>query len=805
MTDKKKKIHVFLGAPPASTLQRECEAGMEEPAPPPASPWSSMELRWQDGRLQPPAGGLQEGEDHLAPQAGEPSQSLPPGQIPGLCSQAVDRSQNQEDQLHADESSWSRPEGSGQQKAETIADQEDPCVASLHNYLDDCFPEADSSAPSARPRPPAVSLQTQYLSTWTCSQALVLRARPTSQLAASPEKTPPPQHPARSPTSPRSSSTPELFSPALPTTTPPSTATPPQPGSMDLFSWSVEEGGVVLEATPDGVLCSQDGGRPEPGGPREGLGTDQTGPIPTSPSSPPNKRLRRMNPECTGPRTSAAPLPAGRAGTRCLQGPPTLLAHCVEPGQTGPGQTRPGQRYSVLVAAVHPCHVKEIRVRSGVWAGSSVPLGTIVVTDQSGIEVKVVLWRRAAFWALTVFPGDILRITGLEVNHDKWRGETLLRSSYSSKLLNLGPLTTATSPPAPQCVSREALRSLCEFVAERRPLLASLSRRVPQTLDSLPYVRLTSLRTHTLVHALLRVTHTQSCTEWSEQAAGVSRCGRVQKAVLCVEQGDGQQGTLVLWGSSLTWLPRITRQHKEAVWDFRVLLVRDSVTSDLPELHSTPWGSVQPVFPEESRAQEFCRPPRPPSNPELDLGTLLSQRYSGDVDLRVNIVSFQFQASISQNAPVAPLDSEASLEHIMVTLGGDVTYAGCGRCAVELGTDANGIYLPCYPCLPHTGVRRYYRPVELAVREGSSQVCVQVPPVLLEKILLDTPADRLYKTITPGSEVRHVRLVAERIQSLVSRPLKSFLLTVRSQFLCDEHSVPLVQDFLLLDFQFPGE
>lgn len=453
------------------------------------------------------------------------------------------------------------------------------------------------------------------------------------------------------------------------------------------------------------------------------------------------------------------------------------------------------------MAAVHLCHLKEITVRSGVWAGSSVPLATIVVTDQSGVEVKVVLWRRAAFWALTVFPGDILLITGLEVNHDKWRGETLLRSSYSSKLLNLGPFTNSTSPPAPQRVSREAWSSLCTFVGERRPLLAVLSRRTPQTLDSLPYVRLSSLQTHTLVHALLRVTHTHTCTEWREQAEGTSRCGLVQKVVLSVEQGDGQQGTLVLWGSSLTWLPRITR-NKEAVWDFRVLLVRDNVTSDLPELHSTPWGSVQPVFPQDSRAREFCRPPRPPGNPELDLSTLLSQRYSGDVDLRVNIISFQFQASISQNAQ---LDSEASLEHIMETLGGDVTYSGCGRCAVELGTDANGIYLSCYPCLPQTSVRRYYRPVVLTVREGSSQVCVQVPPILLEKILLDTPPDRLYKTITPGSEVKHVRLVAERIQSLVDRPPKSFLLTVRSHFLCDENSVPLIQDFLLLDFRCERE
>lgn len=45
----------------------------------------------------------------------------------------------------------------------------------------------------------------------------------------------------------------------------------------------------------------------------------------------------------------------------------------------------------------------------------------------------------------------------------------------------------------------------------------------------------------------------------------------------------------------------------------------------------------------------------------------------------------------------------------MAVLNDDITYTGCGRCATELDTDANGIYVPCYPCLPHMAVRRYYR------------------------------------------------------------------------------------------------
>ncbi|XP_030891540.1 shieldin complex subunit 2 [Leptonychotes weddellii] len=74
------------------------------------------------------------------------------------------------------------------------------------------------------------------------------------------------------------------------------------------------------------------------------------------------------------------------------------------------------QKYNCLVMVLSPCHVKEISIKSGPNSGSKVPLGTIVVTDQSGIKKKVSLWRAAAFWALVVFPGDIILLTG-KVNH----------------------------------------------------------------------------------------------------------------------------------------------------------------------------------------------------------------------------------------------------------------------------------------------------------------------------------------------------------------------------------------------------
>lgn len=39
------------------------------------------------------------------------------------------------------------------------------------------------------------------------------------------------------------------------------------------------------------------------------------------------------------------------------------------------------------------------------------------------------------------------------------------------------------------------------------------------------------------------------------------------------------------------------------------------------------------------------------------------------------------------------------------------------------------------------------RPVVLTVRAGEDQICVQVPPAVVQKILLNTPPDKLHKTI----------------------------------------------------------
>lgn len=195
-------------------------------------------------------------------------------------------------------------------KEDSDGSEEDLCSASVREYLDRCFPLAP---PEPEPEQQPLSTRTQFLSTWTLSQALILRGRHAVQSALSPDEAPP------IPPS-GSSSTPELFSPAA-----------SSPGdSMELFSHTcpasrAEQGGVVVEVTADGVLCSQE--------------SDPQ----ASPASPPCSKKPPPSEESTSAATESS------TST-------TRLDRCDQVGR----------RYSVLVVVVHPCHLKEVQVSPGV-------------------------------------------------------------------------------------------------------------------------------------------------------------------------------------------------------------------------------------------------------------------------------------------------------------------------------------------------------------------------------------------------------------------------------------------------------
>lgn len=193
-----------------------------------------------------------------------------------------------------------------------------------------CFSEKPSEPPaSSPPAATPLSVHTHYLTTWTLSQALVLRSRHGIQSATSPDKILPKAN--QTPPS-VSSSTPDLFSPA-----PLSQGASPELFSPPCPTHRVEEGGVVIEDTSDGVVCSQE------------VQEQESSPGHTSPSTSPRYKTARISAQLG---TEAPLRPAEGPATTRFWGPTTLLTRC----------SKQGAQYSVLVAVVHPCHLKEIKV-----------------------------------------------------------------------------------------------------------------------------------------------------------------------------------------------------------------------------------------------------------------------------------------------------------------------------------------------------------------------------------------------------------------------------------------------------------
>lgn len=280
MMCERPKIHVFLGAPPPCSKVR---------GRPPAD-FKHLKLTWQDGHLQPATGEADQDDQRAACTSDDPGSDHP-----------------------------------------SRHPEEDPSSESVRGYLDRCFPAEHETGSAAKSGASHLTEQTQFLSTWTLSQALMLRARCGAQSAARTEKTLQGQTPPKDAPSPVSSSTPELFSPL-----PLSMEASGELFSQPFLSPGAEQGAVVIEATPDGVLCSQEAVQ-----------------APLISKQLPDCKRARMAESVAGEVSEAL---SGDGNVAAIRRPTTLLARCDSEGAA----------YTVLVAVVHPCHLKEVKVSGDV-------------------------------------------------------------------------------------------------------------------------------------------------------------------------------------------------------------------------------------------------------------------------------------------------------------------------------------------------------------------------------------------------------------------------------------------------------
>ncbi|XP_032987266.1 shieldin complex subunit 2 isoform X2 [Rhinolophus ferrumequinum] len=452
------------------------------------------------------------------------------------------------------------------------------------------------------------------------------------------------------------------------------------------------------------------------------------------------------------------------------------------------------QKYNCLVMVLSLCHMKEITIKSGPNSGSQVPLATIVVIDQSEIKKKVFLWRTAAFWALTVFLGDIILLTDVTIHEDHWVGETILQSTFTSQLLNLGSYSSVQPEEYSSVVSDVVLQDLLAYVASKHSYLRDLPQRQPQKMNGIEFVKLEQLQPDVLVHAVLKVVDITILTE----ALYSYRGQKQRKVIVTVEQVQGQHYVLVLWGRGADWYPQLQRK-KDYIWEFKYLFVQRNCILENLELHTTPWSSCECLFDDDVRAITFkakFQNNRPSFVKMSDLATHLENKYSGVILIQARISQLVFPTTAAQNIV---LNARSSLKSIFSSLP-NIIYIGCAKCGLELDTDENKIYKQCLSCLPCTSKKTYYRPALMTIVDGIYKVGIHVGSKVIEKILLNISPDWLNKVIVPSSEITYGLVAADLFHSLLAGGGAPCVMKIQSLFVLDENSYPLQQDFSLLDF-----
>lgn len=452
------------------------------------------------------------------------------------------------------------------------------------------------------------------------------------------------------------------------------------------------------------------------------------------------------------------------------------------------------QKYICLVMVLTPCHVKEITIKSGPNSGSKVPLATIVVIDQSEIKKRVVLWRTAAFGALTVFLGDIILLTDVVLYEDQWIGETVLQSTFTSQLLNLGSYSYVQPEKYSNVIANVILQDLLTYVSTKHSYLKDLPQRQPQKMNTVEFVELEQLQPDILVHAVLRVVDVTVLTE----ALYSYRGQKQRKVVLTVEQAQGQHYVLVLWGPGAAWYTQLQRK-KDSIWEFKYLFVqRNSILENL-ELHTTLWSSCECLFDDDTRAISFKTKFQKNTSSFVkisDLATHLEDKYSGVVLIKAKVSELVFSAAAAQKIA---LNARSTLQSIFSSLP-SIVYAGCAHCGSELETDENRIYRQCLSCLPFVGKKIFYRPALMTIVDGRYNTCVHVGSKMMEQILLNISPDCLNRVIVPSSEVTYGMVASDLLHSLLAVSAEPCVLKIQSLFELDENSYPLQQDFSLLDF-----
>ncbi|XP_036603540.1 shieldin complex subunit 2-like [Trichosurus vulpecula] len=375
--------------------------------------------------------------------------------------------------------------------------------------------------------------------------------------------------------------------------------------------------------------------------------------------------------------------------------------------------------------------------------------------------------------------------------------ETVLQSTFTSQLLNVGSCSSVQLKEYSCIVSVTILQDLLDYISSKHSYIIDHPFRHPQKLEGVQYVELDQLQPNTLVHLILKVVIVTILTE----AVYGYRGQKPRTIILTVEQVQDQHFILVLWGPGAAWYSEIQRK-RDHLWEFKYLLTQYNSTLGNLELHMTPWSSCECLFEDDTRAVEFKAKFQKRESHLVNIShfsVLLEEKRSGVVQVKAQILAFVFPV-VAHNSQQLVLDASSSLEDILTCLP-TIMCSGCGKCGLELETDKNQIYKQCVSCLPFTMVKFYYKSALMTVSDGKNKVCIHVGSEMMQKILLNIPPDWLSRVVVLSSGITYGMVAADLCHSLLASRERAYTLKVQSLFILDENSYPLQHDFYLLDFR----
>jgi hypothetical protein len=279
---------------------------------------------------------------------------------------------------------------------------------------------------------------------------------------------------------------------------------------------------------------------------------------------------------------------------------------------------KPESLVSILALILQVNPVMEVACKRGSLAGSTVPVGSVLLADPTRAWVKLLLWREAACWVERLVAGDIVFLKSVRLK--RWQGEVVGHTIMYSKVLNLHQPKKSLPPKFLKMIPVESLQCVMEWGKSCHGYLFGENQPTPVSQRPVNFKTSEELGTESVVHFRAKLTAV------------------ISERVFLFSDRPGKDIFLYLLSSSRVggvW-HRELREGVGEVWEFQFLAVSLEGTQGSCSLQVTSRSQLRVLCRESSAAQTILQ--QFPSSPQNDtistvnsISSLLECKSSGKI------------------------------------------------------------------------------------------------------------------------------------------------------------------------------